>query len=213
MNYEFVDYEMKERIAIIRMNRPERLNSMSQGIVRDLNQAWWVCGISDVYPTLSDLFDRLLAETQGAKRIVTLGSSAGGFGALLFGSMLDADLTIAFAPQTFMDRETRKEKGERRWGYQIETIYERTADPGLLNLRGVIAPRRAVVYMRRDCPADLAHAENLDGIKNVEINLIDGPAFKCVGPGCMEPCKGHDAAMALKEAGKIQRLIEGAVNA
>jgi len=40
MNYEFVDYEKKGRIAIIRMNRPDRLNSMSRGMVRDLNQAW-----------------------------------------------------------------------------------------------------------------------------------------------------------------------------
>jgi enoyl-CoA hydratase/carnithine racemase len=40
MSYQFVDYERDGHIAIIRMNRPERLNSQSQDMVRDINAAW-----------------------------------------------------------------------------------------------------------------------------------------------------------------------------
>ncbi|MDP6347404.1 MAG: enoyl-CoA hydratase-related protein [Dehalococcoidia bacterium] len=40
MNYQFVDYERDGHIAIIRMNRPERLNSQSNDMVRDINAAW-----------------------------------------------------------------------------------------------------------------------------------------------------------------------------
>lgn len=40
MSYQYVDYERKGHIAVIRMNRPERLNSQSRDMVRDLNSAW-----------------------------------------------------------------------------------------------------------------------------------------------------------------------------
>ena len=39
MEYEFVDYEKKGRITIIKMNHPERLNSASRGMMRDVDQA------------------------------------------------------------------------------------------------------------------------------------------------------------------------------
>lgn len=40
MGYQYVDYEKKGHIAIVRMDRPERLNSQSDDMVRDLDAAW-----------------------------------------------------------------------------------------------------------------------------------------------------------------------------
>lgn len=40
MSYQYVDYQKQGHIAVIRMNRPERLNSQSRDMVRDLESAW-----------------------------------------------------------------------------------------------------------------------------------------------------------------------------
>jgi len=180
--------------------------------LRDLRQAWWLCGISDAVPTLADLISLLSAEAVKASRVITLGSSAGGFGALLLGTMLDADLALAFSPQTYMDREHRMAHGERRWGYKITDLCRDAADIGLLNLGDVITPRRAVVWSRRACPQDQSHMANLIGIPNIQKILVEGEAPECTGVGCLDPCTGHDTAMALKTRGDLLGSIERSVN-
>ena len=40
MSHQYVGYERKGHIAVISMNRPERLNSQSRDMVRDLSSAW-----------------------------------------------------------------------------------------------------------------------------------------------------------------------------
>jgi len=40
MTYENLELERDGHVAIVRLNRPERLNALSGGLVRDLNDAW-----------------------------------------------------------------------------------------------------------------------------------------------------------------------------
>ncbi len=81
MSYQFVDYEKEGHIAVIRMNRPERLNSQSQDMVRDLNAAWrrfmddeeaWVAiytGTGRSFCTGMDIKEAAEAAARGEKRL------------------------------------------------------------------------------------------------------------------------------------------------
>lgn len=77
--------------------------------VRDIQKQWYLAGINAKINTPEKLADFLRNETKGYK-IITLGSSAGGYSAMLFGSILKADKVIAFNPQfeikSLLDRST-----------------------------------------------------------------------------------------------------------
>ncbi|WP_428927406.1 hypothetical protein [Marinibacterium sp. SX1] len=72
-----------------------------------------------ILSTLLDLKARL-----GVARMVCLGNSMGGYGALLFAERLGADTAIAFVPQYTM----RLDFGERRWGEFRPAMHEDNLD-------------------------------------------------------------------------------------
>jgi acetyl esterase/lipase len=66
------------------------------------------------------LFEFSRSADAGVERTVTVGSSAGGYAALLFGHLLEVDEVLAFASQTFLDPALRDRHGENRhlWAYR-----------------------------------------------------------------------------------------------
>ena len=74
--------------------------------LKDFKQIWYQNGLlgltSDVEETVHYLRTIIPNTTE---KIVTLGTSSGGFAAILFGSLLEAEASISFSPQTFLDKE------------------------------------------------------------------------------------------------------------
>jgi len=66
--------------------------------LRDLHKQWYLSGINDTVNNPEKVLDFLRSETIGY-RVITIGSSAGGYAALLFGSMLKCDRIYAFNAQ------------------------------------------------------------------------------------------------------------------
>ncbi len=66
--------------------------------VRDLFKQWYLTGINSEIDTPQKLLELLQQETKGYK-VITMGSSAGGYAAMLYGSLLKADQVLAFNPQ------------------------------------------------------------------------------------------------------------------
>lgn len=66
--------------------------------VRDVFKQWYLLGINAKINTPEKLTDFLRKETEGY-HIVTVGSSAGGYAAILHGSLLSAKYVLAFNPQ------------------------------------------------------------------------------------------------------------------
>lgn len=66
--------------------------------IRDIRKQWYIGGINAVLDSPIKLLDFLKTETVGY-RIFTVGSSAGGFAAILFGSLLRANRVYAFNAQ------------------------------------------------------------------------------------------------------------------
>lgn len=76
-----------------------RINRASKHIfVRDVFKQWYLMGINAKINTPEKLTEFLRKETE-EYNIVTVGSSAGGYAAILYGSLLNAKYVLAFNPQ------------------------------------------------------------------------------------------------------------------
>lgn len=66
--------------------------------LRDLHKQWYLSGINESLNDPKKVLDFLRSETIGY-RVIAIGSSAGGYAALLFGSMLECERIYAFNAQ------------------------------------------------------------------------------------------------------------------
>jgi hypothetical protein len=88
---------------IIQKNRLEwygsRIEKGSKHIfIRDIQKQWYLKGINNKINSIEKLAEFLKAETEGYKTIM-LGSSAGGYAAVLFGSILNVEYMLSFNGQ------------------------------------------------------------------------------------------------------------------
>lgn len=79
--------------------------------VRDVYKQWYVKGISQKIPSSEALVEWLKKECKGYK-VITLGSSAGGYAAVLFGAMIGAELQLAFSPQVSIESLLDEERDD-----------------------------------------------------------------------------------------------------
>ena len=70
--------------------------------VRDIYKQWYITGVNDRIDTHDKLIDRLRELTDGY-RVITVGSSAGGYIAALTGAVLDAEACFDFSGQIVLD--------------------------------------------------------------------------------------------------------------
>lgn len=171
--YEF--FRVTEGVAARRM------------FVRDLDQAWYLRGIhglgTDVTSAARALGDEVARGVP--RRVVTVGNSAGGFGAILFGTLMGVDEIHAFSPQTAIDRRHRIAWLDVRWARQMWTV-RRTGrlDPGFLDLR-VLLERTAGhppihVHYCGTHGRDARHAEHLGDLDGVTPHRYPGGGHRLV---------------------------------
>lgn len=77
----------------------------SKVFVRDPYDQWYQKGVSEEVSDVQAVARRLrtIIEDLGARRVVCVGSSMGGYAALLFGTLVRADAVFACSPQTILD--------------------------------------------------------------------------------------------------------------
>lgn len=88
---------------IVEKNFYEWYNTRFEGVykhifVRDVHKQWYISGINREVNSPEILLHFLASETQGYS-IKTIGSSAGGYAAVLYGSLLNADRVFSFNGQ------------------------------------------------------------------------------------------------------------------
>lgn len=94
--------------------------------LRDIKKQWYLTGINQKIDCIEKLYDFLVEETRNYK-IITIGSSAGGFAAVLLGSMLNAELILTFNGQ-FMLTDRLIDSSE-----EIDPIIFREKDNSQIN--------------------------------------------------------------------------------
>lgn len=142
--------------------------------VRDPALVWFQRGVPGFGDTIDEVAASLksILDEQEVERLVVMGSSAGGYAALAFGALLEADLVLSFSPQTILDRSWLDEIGDERWPGRFKDLAALGGpDPRWVDLREALSRERrdgtefAVHYPSSQ--KDGSHAEHLRDLPGV----------------------------------------------
>jgi hypothetical protein len=162
--------------------------------VRDTEPRWYQYSGAEISTSIERI--RAAVKETGAVRVICLGNSMGGYGALLFGALCNADAIVSFAPQSAIDPAILHELGDTRFDAFTRAI---PAFPFGDLLRITPASGQVVTCFGDDEPLDRVHAERLRPTWNCEQIVV--------------PNSGHDVAAKLKERGELlpmlSRIIAG----
>ena len=174
--------------------------------VRDISQKWYHSGIDEGARSLAGAVDQIgkMIKQTGARYKIFIGNSMGGFAAILFGQLLQADRIIAFAPQTYIDPLSRILTLDFRWRRQIKSMYSSYGyNKETYNLSNYLLknPIHGIVtiYFGMDCRLDRLHAEKLRGVSNIEILKRQG--------------SGHGLVKDLRATGELFEVLTDAAMA
>ena len=172
--------------------------------LRDLEQCWYqrgVPGLGDDVVEVAESLDALI-EDLGATRRVFVGTSSGGFAAILFGVLLGVDSVLAFSPQASLTVAARLHAGDRRWRPQVRTARRASKSPlhrdlpTLLtktSMRGTIK-----VHFRTDDLIDAAYAKSLERFACVEVTPHPGD---------------HSFVRELRDSNQLRSILTDSLNA
>jgi pimeloyl-ACP methyl ester carboxylesterase len=162
--------------------------------VRDPRQSWYHRGLPSHERTLAELAGclREIVDQHGSERVVVAGNSAGGYAALLFGTLLGADVVLAFAPQTVIDSAIL-EPLVRRGALEEEWVDLGRALPPARR-----AATRYEVYYDETLPVERLHAERLVGLEGLRLYRF--------GRG------GHELVRSLRDCGALERILRRALD-
>jgi hypothetical protein len=167
--------------------------------VRDPHRSW--------YQTPSDLGAtalekaraiRAVAEGIGSQRLVCVGTSMGGFAAMLFGALMQADQALSFGGQAFISAKGRRAWGDNRWDNTIDRI-NATMPDAVLDVRPAIRKSKVRVscFAGSQDRLDIVHSLFISAEPNVRAYCAPG------GP--------HNVAGFLKKKGVLDELLRAAL--
>jgi len=164
--------------------------------LRDSFQHWFHSACLGFSPSCEHtlLAIRSYIDVHKIERVITIGSSMGAHGALLFGALLEADHAIAFAPQVNIDAAWLSAQSDNRWINKTTEInniaYNHLNISELFRTR---RPKETLVYYDSFVELDKTHALTLSNIHGV--STID------VGSG------SHEVAYQLAKSGVVTKLL------
>jgi len=110
-------------------------------------------GIRDISKNIDETVDYLKEEITNYDNVIFLGTSAGGYAAILFGSLLNITSVVAFIPQTILHRQNIDEKYRDISKYINDTTnYYLYGDTRISNIKDV---------------HHISHCERISGHSNV----------------------------------------------
>lgn len=158
--------------------------------LRDPHLCWYHKGMrglgKDVDSSVKGL-ERLIKDIQKTG-LYTMGPSAGGYAAILFGSLLKADAILSFSPQVFLNRANRmRYKDNSRAGH----IRKLPPNGKYHDLARLNTPPLYFIYGKQDA-TDILHARHMRA-KITELIVRDA---------------GHHAVKGMRDDGSLEVLFK-----
>ena len=170
--------------------------------LRDFHQAWYQKGVDDELDHIEKIIEYLkqIISQNEYKKVCFLGNSMGGYGAILFGNILQVDRVLAFAPQSFINRWHRLINGDRRCQEQAENMYSfKNKRVDFFDLKKYLKnnpPNKTIldIFYSPNHVLDKKHAERLKKIKNVVLHPIQKG--------------GHEVVKTVRNNGQLKAIIK-----
>lgn len=170
---------------------------------RDFHQSWYQKGADEEINSILKIRDYLEEQISQHQyqSVCFIGNSMGGYASLLFGTMLNINRVIAFAPQTFVDRVNRLRYLDRRWRPQIKNVHNNpNKESQYFDLKAHLVNQtydtELNIFYSPNHRLDKIHAERMKNISNVTLHSI--------------PEGGHGVVKEVRDSGRLLELIEGA---
>lgn len=187
--FQFVDSSERE------------IDDVNRIFVRDVSKSWYQNGAPPCTASVGDLCLELkhrIADS-GATKVVFVGSSMGGYAAILYSALLGIGSAIAFSPQTFVGPLNRLAYFDHRWMRPIAktwvTSFGRDRCWDLLPvLRRKQPPVGITVYYAAKHRLDRAHAMRLAEVPNVNLVGIEG--------------HDHNIVRAVRDTDRLRGVLE-----
>ncbi|GAB5554774.1 MAG: hypothetical protein Sapg2KO_43650 [Saprospiraceae bacterium] len=128
----------------------------------DKHQLWYHKGINEMavdIPTTKDFLAKLIAPYE---KVLFIGNSAGAYAAILFGSLLNIDLVLAFVPQTYL-YNIKKQGFDERY-LDLNSYINKSTNY-------VIYGRNSTTIME-DSLHHISHCENIEKHDNVAVHSL-----------------------------------------
>lgn len=161
-------------------------------------------GIEGIGKDIDEVASYLKNITKGYDKVITWGHSNGGYSAILYGLLLDADLSFAFSANTFVDVYSRVRCKDDRSFLKKNRVCKKTPTPQYLNLKKVFEtwPKsnktRYFLFYGEGHRCDFIHASEMSNLENFSLYSCD--------------TSGHNSAQILEASGTIDRLVDGILN-
>jgi pimeloyl-ACP methyl ester carboxylesterase len=177
----------------------------SRILCRDPRRLWYHAGIDSQHDSLASTAGLLTEyiEALEPETILTMGSSMGGYAALVFGCLLKVNHVHAFGPQTCLEPDYVLHERAPRAPELVKTgIYKRFwrsphADPDFYDIADVIRARpgetRYCIHYCKDHVPDQMSAEKLQGVNGVNIYPYD--------------CMGHNIGRRMVKDRRLRSVI------
>lgn len=170
--------------------------------IKDFRQSWYHEGLLGLSRDIAGthLFLQELVARQGCKKLVTLGNSAGGYAAILFGALLNADRVAAFAPQAEVTHDVVRQYANYDSPPPAQFLDKKTSVPSLVNFlssRPTLPEIR--VYYGAECRPDVEDAGKLARFDRVKLVAVPDTA-------------AHTIAAELKRRGQLSGILEDLVS-
>jgi hypothetical protein len=181
--------------------RPFAFHTLLEGVdvktafLRDHWSCWYHRGVKGIGGGIDEVAAFLRDFSRNAEETVLLGTSSGGYAAILFGSLLGLE-AHAFSPQLFIDPELRRRHHDVRFPDEMEGLGA-DMDMRYADLRPVVARSRAPVnvYYSVKHKVDPAHAEHVGDLDNVTLHGFEWDSHLLVRElrdrGWLEPFLGR----------------------
>jgi hypothetical protein len=171
--------------------------------LRDHAQAWYQRGVAGLGEDIRSTADALAARIEAARprRVVMAGNSAGGYAALLFGHLLQADAVLAFSPRSFRGwRQRLRHRDLRRWREFVTLSRAGGVDAAFEDLVAVFGDTpgfgHADVHYATGDRIDVLHAERLGPLPGVVLHP--------------HPVGGHALVRSLRADDRLTALLRAA---
>ena len=161
----------------------------------DRKQSWYLRGVEGLSESPEGVAEHIKTyiHENRIRHVIAIGSSMGGYGSLLIGGLLGADISLAMAPQTRTGVAWSNEHGDGRWWYRFADmeqngVFERDL---VWEFEAGHAPKRSVIIVDKGEALDAMHAERLANFARI----IEMPG------------SGHNVAHDSLKSGLVDRLL------
>ena len=173
---------------------------VNKAYIRDLDRSWYHAGLKGITQDIDGTVDYLqgIVHESGTDRLVVFGSSMGGYAALLFGALLNAEATHSFSPHTSLThyRNVRNRDELKAVPEGYSSRYFDLND--FMNPSQVSGSGDVHIYYDATNRKDRKHITHLDD--DLDLNLHPFPGG------------GHNLVKYLKAAGELERVVEASLD-